>query len=188
MKFVAALILLAALAPAGCKGWFEAPQPKDYDSPAMRFTYPGNFKLNANTEIEGAEQVTLEAGDNQIVIITVFKKKTGNSAEDFGNMIAEEREKNVDETLSIGGVKFSEQSRADFEPFTLAAGKRKLTGVSEKFNIKLASIDVPHRAAYFTEQRGAQEVMYVVQSPEKDWNKLQAVFTAIAATLKTRPW
>lgn len=171
-----------------CKKLFKPGQPRDYDSPAMHFTYPGNWKIDGRTDNDGVEQVTLQTGNSQLVIITVFKQKTGTTLEEFAQMTSDERAKNVDDLLSVRGVKLAEQKNGEFNDVSVSVGKKKYKGISEKFNIRLLGIDVPHIAAYFALNQAEREIVYIIQSPEKEWEALKRDFSAIAATLKTRAW
>lgn len=182
-----ALFLSGALAN-GCRRSTANSQPKGFESPALHFSYPGNWKIANKTAEPENEQITLEGPDNLLIIITVFRHKTGVSLKEFAKTVSDERTKNVEETFTVGGVQLTKQKRSDFEPLTIDTARRKFKGLQEKFTLTLLGIDVPHLSAYMREQQGEVEVVYIIHGPEKDWPKVSKAFVKLAEGLKARAW
>ncbi len=188
-RFIAltGLLLLSAV-NTGCRRSAANSQPKGFESPALHFSYPGNWKIANKTAAAESEQITLEGPDNLLIIITAFRHKTGVPLKEFAETVSDERTKNVEETFTVGGVQLTKQKRNDFEPLTIDTARRKFKGLQEKFTLTLLGIDVPHISAYLREQQGEVEVVYIVHGPEKDWPKVSKAFVKLAEGLKARAW
>ena len=183
----AGLLLIVALG-YGCRRSAANSQPKGFESPALHFSYPGNWKIASKTAEVESEQITLEGPDNLLIIITAFRHKTGVSLKEFAETVSDERTKNVEETFTVGGVQLTKQKRNDFEPLTIETARRKFRGLQEKFTLTLLGIDVPHLSAYMREQQGEVEVVYIIHGPEKDWPRVSKTFVKLAEGLKARVW
>lgn len=181
------LILCTALG-YGCRRSATNSQPKGFESPALHFSYPGNWKVANKTAEPENEQITLEGPDNLLIIITAFRHKTGVSLKEFAETVSDERTKNVEETFTVGGVQLTKQKRNDFEPLTIDTPRRKFKGLQEKFTLTLLGIDVPHLSAYMRETQGEVEVVYIIHGPEKSWPKVSKAFVKLAEGLKARAW
>mgnify|MGYP000426264221 FL=1 len=181
------LLLIVALG-YGCRRSAGNSQPKGFESPALHFSYPGNWKIASKTAEAESEQITLEGPDNLLIIITAFRHKTGVSLKEFAETVSDERTKNVEETFTVGGVQLTKQKRNDFEPLTIETARRKFRGLQEKFTLTLLGIDVPHLSAYMREQQGEVEVVYIIHGPEKDWPRVSKTFVKLAEGLKARAW
>lgn len=182
-----ALVLSVALG-IGCRRSAANNQPKGFESPALHFSYPGNWKIANKTAEPENEQITLEGPDNLLIIITAFRHKTGVSLKEFAETVSDERTKNVEETFTVGGVQLTKQKRNEFEPLTIDTTRRKFRGLQEKFTLTLLGVDVPHLSAYMREQQGEVEVVYIIHGPEKDWPKVSKAFVKLAEGLKARAW
>lgn len=181
------LLLILALG-YGCRRSAANSQPKGFESPALHFSYPGNWKIASKTAEAESEQITLEGPDNLLIIITAFRQETGVSLKEFAETVSDERTKNVEETFTVGGVQLTKQKRNDFEPLTIETARRKFRGLQEKFTLTLLGIDVPHLSAYMREQQGEVEVVYIIHGPEKDWPRVSKTFVKLAEGLKARAW
>lgn len=182
------ILVLCATLNNACRRSAASSQPKGFESPALHFTYPGNWKIANKTAEPENEQITLEGPDNLLIIITAFRHKTGVSLKEFAETVSDERTKNVEETFTVAGVQLTKQKRNDFEPLTIDTPRRKFKGLQEKFTLTLLGIDVPHLSAYMREQQGEVEVVYIIHGPEKDWPKVSKAFVKLAEGLKARAW
>lgn len=182
------LLLLMIVCAFNCRRSAGSSQPKGFESPALHFSYPGNWQIANKTAEPENEQITLEGPGNLLIIITAFRHKTGVSLKEFAETVSDERTKNVEETFTVGGVQLTKQKRSDFEPLTIDTARRKFKGLQEKFTLTLLGIDVPHLSAYMREQQGEVEVVYIIHGPEKEWPKVTKAFVKLVESLKARPW
>ena len=85
------LLFACVLAANHCKRSEPSSQPRGFESPGLRFTYPGHFKITGQSLEADSEQITLEAEQNLLIIITAFRQPSWERLEDFAETIATEQ-------------------------------------------------------------------------------------------------
>lgn len=185
---VSLLISVLLFITPHCKRAETSTQPRGFESPGLRFTYPGNFKVTSQELEKETEQITLEAEQNLLIIITAFRHKSWDKLEDFAETVATERDKNIDDTLSVGTMKLAGTERQNFEPLAIETSRKKIRGLREKFSITLFGVKVPHISGYLRDTQGEVDVIYIVQSPTQTWAAVSKAFSSIAGSLTARPW
>lgn len=181
-------VMCFVVAATACRPSANKSQPKGFESPALHFSYPGNWKITGQTLEAASEQITLEGPNNRLIIVSAFRQNTGLPLKEFAETVAAERTRNVDRILSVGGVKLTKQTRNNFEPLVIETTRKKLRGLREKFVLTVLGVDVPHLAGYLREHQGEIELLYIIQGEENDWKEVSKVFAKLAASLSARVW
>ena len=179
----AAVLLLTALACNACSP--AGPTLVTYQKKQVSFVHFSDWKVTNDAIIEEVTQsrtIDLEGPNDALVSVVLLPSSTDQKLDDFAASIAQDRGSAIKEALSIGSLSAAKVSPSSSQATSADIGGQQLSGIQQRYSIKLLGQDVAHEAAFFL-VRGKQMTAIITTQVATEHAKQTA--PAFSATLRS---
>ena len=154
-----------------------------YEKDGLSFTHFSNWVIKEDKLLaEGkARLITIEGPENAVLTLSRFSAANLISLESYARTLANQRKEALKKQL--GGVVPLSEEASETGPATMNIAGENRVGLSQKFNIRLLGIDVPHVANFFMVEHGGYQWILMIQAPAEKWNRVESGCQKILDTL-----
>lgn len=170
-KFLLLICLLLLALPSCAETAPQVDRPQEYSKNGLTLTYPGNWKVDSDENLEGGRVLLLESPDN--AIITVF-------------ILNDEDERDLEQIAKDYVEIFKDSLPEGFTTTTTSLKAVEDTRWRELFRIDFMGEFVPHIREYKVTRPGPSRVVFVSQVASEDRDIVLPAFKMIEDTLKLK--
>lgn len=170
-KLVILLCLLLLALPSCAETAPQVDKPLKYSKSGLTLTYPGNWKVDSDDNLDGGRVLLLESPDN--AIITIF-------------ILGEDDERDLEQIAKDYGEIFKDSLPEDFTTTTISLKAVDDTRWRELFRIDFMGEFVSHTREYKVVRTGNSRVVFVSQVASEDRETVLAAFKMIEDSLKLK--
>jgi hypothetical protein len=169
MKIKKSIILLVFLITLiGCgERAADIKNPKHYNKSGLKFSYPGNWTITSDDELDSFHSIIVETSGDGIVILQKYLATDAMSLKEF----ADEFSNSMGDELPIGEI---------VDTKNVASTS---TEISQTFSIKLLGERVPHVRKFVLKKFGSEVCFLIYQVATEDTDKAIKGFELISSSM-----
>jgi len=168
--FLVSCTLIACGEPAA-----DISKPSNYNKNGIDFSYPSNWEVTEDSQVEDVRYLFIETPGDAIVIMQLYTQENASDLQEYAEWFS---------SVSKEETPLAERITKNFSTVVLKTNNGSIKGVRENFSIKLVGINIPHRIDYYR-INGKQYAAYIIcQSATEDLKKVAPGFALITKSFK----
>jgi hypothetical protein len=180
LKKISLSVLLCALwLTIACQQKTSVKTLKHYSADDISFSYPENWQVTKDNEIEGGRLLYVEGGDHALMTITVLPAASDITLKKYVAMVVSSRAKAVENKLKVGQFNPMELDSAKGSDIRRKIAGQTREGITQSFKLTLLGVEVAHRASFFMLQDARRRILLMTQCPEESQRDADSGFSAV---------